>query len=168
VFLEIIIFIFGLILNIVGFVGCFIPILPGPTLNLLSIFLLQFTQTSPKFSMTQLSLFTFATLVVLIIDNFLPIMTARAYGSSLKGTVGASIGLFVGFFFFPPFGMIVGAFIGAFIGELLSKKKNKEAIKAGLATTLGFVFGAGAKLAVAGVLSFYFVKYANIWSELIK
>lgn len=95
-------------------------------------------------------------------------MTAKAYGSSLLGSIVASVGLLVGFFFFPPFGMIAGAFIGAIIGELLSKKKNKDAIKAGFATTLGFVFGAGAKLAVAGVLSFYFVKYSNVWSVLIK
>ena len=44
--------------------------------------------------------------------------------------------------------MIVGAFFGAFLGEMMSHKNKAEAVSAGLATTFGFILGAGVKLAV--------------------
>ena len=148
----------GLLLNIVGFVGCFLPILPGPTLNLLSLFMLYFTIRPIPFTIVQLAIFTLLTFVVLILDNVLPLLTAKAYGSSAKGVAGATIGLLIGFFFFPPFGMVFGAFIGAVSGEIISQKNNKAAFKAGLATMLGFAFGTGAKLAVSGIMTYYFIK----------
>lgn len=154
----IVVSVLGLFLNILGLTGCFIPVLPGPTLNLLSLFLLYFFITPSPFTLVQLSIFTVLVLVVLIIDNFLPILAAKAYGSSIKGTIGATVGLLIGVFFFPPVGMILGAFIGAYLGEIISRKDQKLALKAGFATTLGFITGMGVKLSVSGVMAFYFIK----------
>ncbi len=156
-FFEMVIITIGVGLSFIGFVGCLIPVLPGPTLNLAAILLAHFGLQRQPFTIKQLLVFSGLTLLILIMDNFFPVFTAKVYGSSKKGLFLATLGLFLGLFFFPPFGMIIGAFLGAFLGELLSKKTNRQAIKSGIATLVGFCVGLAFKLGLSGILTFYFV-----------
>jgi hypothetical protein len=153
---EALVIFIGVGLSLVGVVGCFVPVLPGPTLNLVAILLAHFGLRNQPFSIRQLLIFSGFTLLILLMDNLFPVVTAKLYGSSRKGLIFATIGLFVGLFMFPPLGMIPGAFIGAFGGELLSKKSNSQALKSGVATLVGFCLGFALKLGLAGVLTFYF------------
>lgn len=146
----------GTILNIIGLIGCFIPILPGPTLNLLSLVILHFYAGPQTVSLTLVGIMALLVLFALAMDNIFPIITARAGGSSKFGMIGATVGLFAGIFFFPPFGMFIGAFVGALVGEYYGLRSKSAALKAGIATMVGFGFSMAFKMAVSGVITWYF------------
>jgi uncharacterized protein YqgC (DUF456 family) len=53
--------------------------------------------------------------------------------------------------------MLVGAFVGAFVGELMAGKGSAEALRPAWGVFVGTVVGTGLKLAVCGVIAYYFV-----------
>ena len=100
------------------------------------------------------------TVVVTILDNFLPALNAKRSGGSKRAVWGAMLGLAAGMFFFPPWGLIIGPFIGAVIGELSTGKDSGEAMKSGFSTFIGFLGGILIKLIASGVMFWYFIKTA--------
>lgn len=148
----------GVALNVVGLIGCFIPVLPGPTLNLISLVMLHFYAGASSVSLTLVGWMCLLVLIAMGMDNLLPIITARAGGSSRYGIIGASIGLLAGIFFFPPFGIVLGAFTGALAGEYYGQRSKSAAFKAGVATIVGFGLSLAFKLAVSGVITWFFAE----------
>jgi hypothetical protein len=68
--------------------------------------------------------------------------------------------MILGIFLFPPFGMVLGLIIGAVVGELLAGKKAFEAMKIGAVTFLASLAMILVKLAVSGVLTYYYIDKA--------
>ncbi len=146
--LDIILVIAAIILLLAGLLGAFLPILPGPPLSFAGLLLVHFT------SFTQISeraLLTFGVLSVLItiVDYFLPIWGTRLGKGSKHGIFGATIGLIIGIFFLPPIGVIVGPVVGAWLAELVNGKTNKEAIRSAVGSFFGLLLGTILKLAVS-------------------
>ena len=73
---------------------------------------------------------------------------AKRAGASKLALLGAAIGSIVGLFF-GLIGILIFPFIGAVIGELIARQRIDQAAKVGLATWLGMLFGALAKLSLA-------------------
>ena len=73
---------------------------------------------------------------------------AKKVGASKLALLGAAIGSVAGIFF-GLVGIFIFPFIGAIAGELIARRELGQAAKAGLATWLGLLFGALAKLALA-------------------
>lgn len=146
----------GILLVILGIIGCLVPVLPGPPLSYLGILFLHFSRFG---QFTTLALITMGViaLAVTILDYIVPVWGTRKFGGSKYGTRGATIGLVIGLFL-GPLGLIIGPFIGAFVGELIFKDNINYAIKAGFGSLLGFLTGIGLKLAASFVMTFYFVK----------
>lgn len=146
----------GILLVILGIIGCLVPVLPGPPLSYLGILFLHFSRFG---QFTTLALITMGViaLAVTILDYVVPVWGTRKFGGSKYGTRGATIGLVIGLFL-GPLGLIIGPFIGAFVGELIFKDNINYAIKAGFGSLLGFLTGIGLKLAASFVMTFYFVK----------
>lgn len=132
----------------VGFVGCIVPILPGPPIAYIGLLLMQLTTPRP-FDLNFMALMAFVVIIVTIIDNVVPVYGTKKMGGSKKGVWGATIGLIVGLFF-APVGLIVGPFTGAFIGEMIGGKDTRTALKSGLGSLVGFLMGTGLKLIVSG------------------
>ena len=139
--MDLIYLILSFIMIILSFVGCFIPIIPGPTTAWLSfIFLYQIEGV--KYNKTLLLITFIVSLVVFLVDYLLPILGTKLFGGSKKGLFGATIGIIAGVILLGPLGLVIGPFFGAFIGELLNdKKKIRLAIKASIGTILGLVSG---------------------------
>jgi uncharacterized protein len=152
-----ILIILGIITLILGFLGCFLPVLPGPPLSFVGIILLQIAKNRTAFSMTAIVTWGLITLVVTILDTIVPVAGAKKFGASKSGIWGSVIGLLLGMIFFPPWGMIIGTFFGAIAGELLAGKQSKEAFKAGLGTFLGTMLGLGLKLAASIGMAIHFI-----------
>jgi uncharacterized protein len=148
--------ILGIILMLIGIIGCMVPVLPGPPLSFLGIILLHFSRFG-HFTTTALIIFASITIVVSILDYIVPVWGTRRFGGSKYGTRGATIGLIIGIFLGPA-GLIAGPFVGAVVGELLFRDDMKYAVKAGFGSLLGFMTGIGLKLAASLVMTFYFVK----------
>lgn len=145
----------GFICLILGLVGCFAPILPGPPISFLGLLLLHWTRFG-QFTPNILWMFAILTVFVSIIDYFIPLWGTRKWGGSGAGVTGATIGLVLGFFF-PPIGIILGPFLGAVVGELMAGKKSHEAFKAGMGAFIGFVLGTAIKMALVFVMVYYFI-----------
>jgi uncharacterized protein len=144
----------GLILAIVGLIGCIIPGLPGVPLNFISLLLIQYA--FKPFSATFMWWMAGIAIVITVLDYLIPVWGAKFAGASRLGVIGSMVGLIAGMFL-TPIGMVLGAFLGAIIGELLSGKDNFQSIKAGLGTVIGLLLGTVMKLVVSLVMTFYFL-----------
>jgi uncharacterized protein len=146
----------GIILMILGIIGCLVPVLPGPPLSFLGLLALHFTKFG-DFSTLILLILGGVALAVTIFDLIVPLWGTKKFGGSKYGSRGATIGLIIGFFL-GPIGIILGPFMGAFAGEMIFKDDVKYAIRAGFGSLLGFLTGIGLKLAASSVITFYFIK----------
>ena len=155
--IEILLISIGLFIAIVGIIGCIVPAIPGPPLNFLSLVILELT-IEDAFTSDFFILWAIITIVVTVLDYLLPIMGAKVYKASRFGIWGSIIGMIIGILFFPPFGMILGLFVGAVLGELIAGKKEWQALKIGTVTFVISMLMIIFKLAVSGVMTFYFIK----------
>lgn len=147
----------GTLLTIAGIVGCIIPLIPGPPLSYAALLILHFTLDEP-FSSRFLIVWLLLTILVTLLDYYVPIWGTQKFGGTRGGMWGSTIGLIIGLFFFPPFGIIVGPFIGALVGELLGGKEISSALRSAFGSFLGFIAGTIMKLTVSAILAFYFFK----------
>ena len=148
---------FGIVLILIGLLGCVLPIVPGPPLSYAGLLLLHFTERY-QFSSSFLITWAVITVVAYTIDFVIPALGTKKFGGSKRGIWGSIIGLLIGMFLFPPIGIIVGPFAGAVIGELSTGKESKEAFKSGFGSFLGFLAGTLLKLIVSGMMTWYFAK----------
>jgi len=148
----------GFIVLALGIVGCVLPIIPGPPLSYLALILLSIARGWQTFSPAVLIVLGVSALLVTALDYLLPIITSKRKGAGKAGIWGSIIGMVAGIIFFPPFGMIIGTFLGALLGELLFSKHRENALKAGWGVFLGTMLGIALKLAVSGVIAFYFTQ----------
>jgi uncharacterized protein YqgC (DUF456 family) len=149
---------FGLIVAIAGFLGCLIPILPGPPLSFVALIILSLAKAWKPFSVTFILVMAALTVLVTALDYVVPVAGARRYGASKFGVWGSFIGLIIGLFAFPPLGMFIGGVAGAVVGELLAGRKGKEALRAGWGALIGNVLTIGLKMSLSAVMVFFYVK----------
>lgn len=124
----------------VGLVGCFVPVLPGPTIAYASLFVPWLMNGPNAPSVRLLALTGVLTAVVTILDYIVPALGAKKFNCSRWGTAGCFIGTFVGIFFLP-LGVLAGPFLGALVGELIAGKCVSAAMRGALGALLGYVFG---------------------------
>lgn len=153
---DYILLILGIILMLIGIVGCLVPVMPGPPLSYLGLIFLHITKFG-HFTTPVLIALGSVTLVVTILDYIVPIWGTKKFGGSKYGTRGATVGLIIGLFL-GPVGIIIGPLFGAIVGELIFRDDLDYALKAGFGSLLGFLTGIGLKLAASFVMTFYFVK----------
>ncbi len=155
--MDILLLVLGLICMVLGIIGAFLPILPGPLTGWVGLLLLSFTSAVPK-DWTFLGITLAVAVFVWIIDYFIPAMGTKRFGGSKYGVYGTMIGLVVGLFSPIPFGMLIGAFVGAFIGETaFDKKDTNKALKASFGSLLGFFVSASLKFGVGLVYCWFFI-----------
>ncbi|MEA1784486.1 DUF456 domain-containing protein [Arenibacter sp. GZD96] len=148
----------GFIFIIVGILGSFLPVLPGPPLSWIGLLLLYLTRTIPL-DWWILGTTLLVALLVLLLDYVIPAMGAKKFGGSKAGMLGTTIGLIVALVFpiFGFFGIIIWPFIGALLGELLNKADKKTAFKAAFGSFIGFLTGTFLKFMVAVIYLGIFV-----------
>jgi len=100
----------GVILFLVGVIGCFIPAIPGPPLAYVSLLLLQLTEAKP-FSTKFLIIWALVVIVVTILDYAIPPYATKKLGGSRNGVIGSTIGVIMGLFIFPPWGILIFPFL---------------------------------------------------------
>jgi uncharacterized protein YqgC (DUF456 family) len=154
--MDIALLILGIILMIIGIIGCLVPVLPGPPLSYLGLLLLHASRFG-DFTPTILIALAVVTVVVTILDYIVPVWGTKKFGGSKYGMRGATVGLIIGIFLGPA-GIIIGPLFGAIVGELIFKDDMKYALKAGFGSLLGFLTGVGLKLAASFVMTYFFVK----------
>ena len=143
----------GLLL-LLGFVGCVVPVLPGPIIGYCGLLVLILTEKCP--STLMLVAMGIAVVVVTVADCVVPAIGAKKFHCSRWGSIGCFIGTIVGLFFVP-FGILLGPFLGAFLGELIAMKPVGAALKGGFGAFLGFLSGVFLKLLTCVSMTVVFV-----------
>jgi len=147
------------VLLVVGFLGTFVPVLPGAPLAWFGL-LAAFFSANNTISVVCLIITAVVAVVVSILDNFMPVMMTNKWGGSKAATRGSTIGLIIGFFT-GPWGIILGPFIGALVGELIhTNGKFNESLKSAFGAFMGFLFGTGMKMiAVLAFIWIYIISF---------
>ena len=151
----------GFLCVMLGLIGSFSPVLPGPLTSWLGLLILYFTSIVPM-NYTFLGITLAIAILIWILDYIIPAIGTKRFGGSKYGVYGTTIGLLIGLFSPIPFGILIGAFLGAFIGEILHDKTNtKRAFKASIGSLLGLITSTTIKFSVALVYAFLF--FVKIW-----
>lgn len=160
--MDIFLLIIGFLLAILGIVGAFLPVLPGPITSWFGLLLLYLTSIIPM-DWTFLGITLAIAVVIWLIDYVIPAMGTKKFGGTKYGVVGSMVGLVLGLFFFPPFGIIIGPFLGAFLGEMLKDSNEpKKALRAAFGSFIGFLTSTLLKFIAAVV---YIGLYISIFWE---
>lgn len=136
--MDIILIIIGALLMVLGILGSFLPVIPGPFSSWTGLLLLYFTEVIPT-NLTLIIITFIVAILISILDYVIPSMGTKRFGGTKAGVIGTSVGLVVGLIAPIPGGIIIGPFLGAFIGELLNKSNSKTALKAAFGSFIGFL-----------------------------
>jgi hypothetical protein len=158
--MDILLLLLGAFFIILGIIGAFIPILPGPITSWVGLLLIHFTNAI-SFNWTFILSTLVIAVVVYILDYIIPALGTKKFGGSKYGIIGTTVGLLLGIIFLGPLG-IIGPFVGAFIGELIHDNKNSNrALKAAFGAFVGFLFSTGLKFIVSSIYAGLF--FLKIW-----
>jgi len=162
--MDIFLLILGFLFVILGIIGSFLPILPGPVTGWVGLLLLHLTNTVEK-DWTFLGITLAVAILVWLVDYIIPAIGTKKFGGSKYGIYGSMIGLFVGVIFLGPLGIIIGPFFGALVGELLKDSKDtNKALKAAFGSFIGFLISTGLKFAVSLTFLVLFINQA--WDKI--
>ena len=148
---------------ILGILGSFLPVLPGPILSWIGLLLLYFTKAIDM-NYWLLGITLFITIVISILDFIIPAKGTKRFGGSSYGVWGTNIGLIIGLFAPIPFGFLIGPFVGAFIGEMIyNSRDHKRALKAATGSFIGFLASSFIQFVVC--IGFFGLFIGLIWQN---
>ena len=155
--MDILLITLGILCLIIGLIGCILPMLPGPPVAYVGLILLHLTDRV-QLSITELLVCLLLVIIVQVLDYIIPMLGTKYTGGGGKwANRGTLIGTIVGMFFLP-WGIIIGPFVGAFLGASKDGQDNTQALKAGIGSLLGFLFGTVLKFVICGYLIWVFVR----------
>jgi uncharacterized protein YqgC (DUF456 family) len=158
--MDIALLLIGFCCMILGILGSFLPVLPGPGLSWLGILLLYLTNAVPM-NYWILGITLLITIVISILDYTIPAQGTKRFGGSSYGIWGTNIGLVVGIFAPVPFGFLIGPFVGAFVGELIyNSTDHKRALKAATGSLIGFLASSFMKFVICTIFLGLFIAVA--------
>jgi len=159
---EILLIVMALAFMAAGLVGVFFPILPGPPLAWVGLFLYAYATGFREVSTTAVFWLGGLAFLTLVMDLLVPVLGLKTQKASWKAVLGSILGTFVGVAFFGPVGIIVGPFLGAFLGELSAGRELHHATRSAFGTLVSFVVNSLLKVGIVFVIAGYFI-YALIF-----
>ena len=138
--MDITLLIIGFTLCIIGIIGSFLPILPGPPISWTGLLALHLS-SAIAINWWFLGITGIIALLVFALDYVIPIIGTKKFGGTKAGMIGTTIGLIIGILAPIPYGIIIGPFVGALLGELTNKADGVTAFKAAFGSFLGFITG---------------------------
>lgn len=154
--MDIFLALIGMVFIIIGLIGSFLPVLPGPPMSWIGLLLLYLTQAVVD-DWWFLGITLVVALIVFALDYIIPAIGTKKFGGTKAGMIGTTVGLIVGILAPIPFGIIIGPFAGALIGELSNKADSATAVKAAFGSFLGFLTGTFMKFIVAVIYAGFFI-----------
>ena len=158
--MDLILLIIGLLLCLIGIVGSFLPIIPGPVTSWLGILLLNLTSVV-EFNLNFVLITLTVAVSVGILDYIIPILGVKKLGGSRSGQIGTTVGLIVALIILGPIGIIIGPFMGALLGEMSTNKSIQDSIKPAFGSFIGVIAGSVIKFLIS--LSFLFFYFDIFW-----
>jgi uncharacterized protein YqgC (DUF456 family) len=150
--MDIFLLILGFLIALLGIIGSFLPILPGPLTSWVGLLILHFTDAVPM-NWTFLGITLAISILIWIVDYFIPAIGTKKFGGTRYGVIGTMVGLVIGLIAPIPFGIIIGPFVGAYIGEMLHEKNSGKALKAAFGSFIGFLTSSFMKFIAAVIFT---------------
>jgi uncharacterized protein YqgC (DUF456 family) len=150
--MDIFLLIIGFFVALLGIIGSFLPVLPGPLTSWVGLLLLHITDAVPM-NWTFLGITLGVAILIWIVDYFIPAMGTKKFGGTRYGVIGTMVGLVVGLIAPIPLGIIIGPFVGAYIGEMLNEKNSGKALKAAFGSFIGFLTSSFLKFIAAVIFT---------------
>ena len=149
---------------LLGIIGCFVPVMPGPPISYGALLVFHFF-SSYNIDENTLWLLALIVIAVTVFDLWVQIYGVKKFGGTKKAVNGSIIGLIIGIFILGPLGLgllgiIIGPFLGAFIGAKMDDPDVNKALKIALGALAGFVLGTIVKLSVS--LYIIYIIYESI------
>ena len=141
---------------LLGIVGTFLPILPGPLFLWVGMFAYGLMTGFENLTFGFYLLQGISVLLVMAVDYMATALGTRRFGGTKRATLGAVLGLFVGILTLGPAGIIFGPFLGALAGELLSGLPPERAIRSSFGALIGLLGGLFLKLGMEVVMIVWF------------
>ena len=158
--MDLILSIIGLLLCLIGIVGSFLPIIPGPVTSWLGILFLNLTSVV-EFNLNFVLITLTVAISVGILDYLIPVLGVKKLGGTRSGQIGTTLGLIIALIILGPIGIIIGPFGGALLGEMSTKKSFQDSIKPAFGAFVGVVAGSVIKFLIS--LSFLFFYFDIFW-----
>ncbi len=163
--MDLVLIIIGIILLLIGIIGCILPVLPGQAIAYLSLIMLELTEDAP-FEEDFLVIMALIMVGVTVLDYVVPIWGTKKFGGTKRGLWGSAIGLVFGIIILPItgitlgpfgiFGIILGPFVGAYVGESMGGTESNKAFRAAFGSFIGFLTGTVMKLVYSGIVAYFF------------
>jgi len=127
--MEILVIIGIVILLLLGIIGCFIPVIPGPPISYGGLLLFHFF--FERMDLYYVILIGIGVVIVTILDYYLQIYGVKKAGGGKYAIRGSALGMLLGMLFGcilgifgSLFGILIGAFIGAYVGEVIEGSRK--------------------------------------------
>lgn len=158
--MDIFLLFLGFFFILLGIIGSFLPVLPGPITGWIGLLILHFTKVIPMDS-TFLGITLGVAILIWGLDYVIPAWGTKKFGGSKYGIWGTVFGLIVGILFLGPLGIIIGPFAGAFLGEMIhDSTDSSRAVKAAFGSFIGFMLSTGLKFLISIIFTgLYFTKF---------
>ena len=135
-------------LVLIGLAGTLLPALPGVPFVFFGLVVVAWIGDFQRIGWPTLTILGALTAFAIVVDIIATLLGAKRVGASKLALLGAAIGGVAGLFF-GIVGIFIFPFVGAVVGEFIARNELGRAAKVGIATWLGLLFGALAKLALA-------------------
>ncbi|WP_432722000.1 DUF456 family protein [Jeongeupia wiesaeckerbachi] len=148
-------------LVLVGFAGTLLPMLPGTPFIFGGMLLAAWADHFTRIGWVTLVILAVLLALSIVLDFIAGALGAKRVGASPQAVWGSLIGAVLGIAG-GLIGLIIGPFVGAAVGEFIARRDVVQAGKVGVATWIGLLIGAIAKVAVALAMLGVFI-FAWFW-----
>ena len=120
--MDIFLIIIAAFLMILGVVGSFLPVLPGPLTGWLGLLVL-YLMPEINVSLMTLVITLIVAILIWILDYIIPALGTKKFGGTKAGMIGTSVGLIIGL----PVLQFLGALLWVpFVGALVAGELTKQ------------------------------------------
>ena len=141
----------------IGFIGCFVPLLPGPPIVWLGAFYYARQTDYADFGWPTLLFMLILALIGSTADLWLSYFGARKSGASPWTSLAAMLGGFVGLLVFSLPGLVIGSLVAIAVVEWKRHKDWNRVAKAGAGYLVGYLLSMVVEVVVCLVMIGIFV-----------
>jgi hypothetical protein len=146
----------AIMLILIGLAGTVLPVVPGATMVFGGIVLAAWIDDFARIPVWLLGVLAVLTALAWLVDFAAAALGAKRAGASTLALVGAAVGTLAGIVS-GLWGLLFMPLLGAAIGEYIAQRDLRRAGKVGVATWIGLLLGAAAKIAIVFAMIGIFV-----------
>ncbi len=154
--MEVLLWILAVLLIVAGIAGTLLPALPGAALVFAGLLLGAWIDDFTRVSVTTVVVLGVLTVASWVVDYVSGLLGAKKAGATRQAVIGAAIGTVLGIFT-GLWGLVFMPLAGAAIGEYIAIRDHVRAGRVGVATWIGMMIGAVAKIAITFLMIGVFV-----------